>query len=97
MSEAPSHGAMGAKRAADGDVVPFDLFAVAIHHHSPQADVGDPVLAARVRAAGGVELDVGAEARHARLQLPREPDAEPPVSVMASLENSDPVHETVPR
>src|SRR6186713_2724143 len=62
--------------AADEEVEPFDLRAVLVEQHALQADVGDRMLAARVRAAGNVELHRVGESRQALLELLRQSDAE---------------------
>ena len=69
MADASRDGAVLAERAADEHVVAFDLRAVARHQHSLKADVGDPVLAARVRASGDVQLHVGVETRERVLEV----------------------------
>ena len=63
-----------------------------------EADVGDPVLAAGVGAAGDVELDLLVEAGEAVLPFRRlATGLKALVSAMASLQNSVPVQAMAPR
>ena len=62
-----------ADAAADAEVVGVHHFAVDFNFFAFEADVGDPVLAARVGAAGDVQLDVFLVAGEALVELFGEP------------------------
>jgi hypothetical protein len=84
-------------RPAHAEVVGVDQLAVQLELFPLDPDVGDPVLAAAVRAAGHVKLHVLVEPREPALQSSTSQRAKPLVSVRASLQNSVPVQATVPR
>src|SRR3989454_151560 len=69
----PSHGLSRAERAADAEVVGAHERAVDLQLLALDADVGDPVLAARVGAAGDVQLHVLLKARQPPLEILDEP------------------------
>src|SRR5580765_7894779 len=58
-------GREGANAAADAKVVGVHEFAMVTNFFAFDADVGDPVLSATVRAAGHVELQIVRELRQA--------------------------------
>src|SRR5204863_2365108 len=62
--------------AADAEVVGVHERAVDLHLLALEADVGDPVLAARVRAAGDVDPHVAVEAGQPKFQRVDEPARE---------------------
>ena len=64
---------MVADSAADAEVVGVDELAVVLDLLAFDADVGDPVLAAAVGAAGDVELELLVEAGQALFELLDEP------------------------
>ena len=74
--EAPRNAAAGTDTAADEEVEPFDLLAAAGDENSLKADIGDPMLPARIRAAGHVQLDDMIERREAVVELARQTNAE---------------------
>jgi len=59
--------------SADAEIVGIDHFAVELDFFALEADVGDPVLAATVGAAGDVDAELLLEAGNAIIQLSREP------------------------
>ena len=83
--------------SADAEVEGVLELAVNLELLAFEADVGDPVLAAGVGAAGDVELDLLVEAGESAFHFFDEPLAKPLVSAMASLQNSVPVQAMAPR
>ena len=74
--DGPRDRLVAADRAADAEVVGVDERAVDLDLLALDAEVGDPVLAAAVRAAGDVDPQLLVEARQALLQALHQPARE---------------------
>src|SRR5713101_643130 len=76
VADGPGHRLVPADRAAHAEVVGIHQAAVHLDLLALDADVGDPVLAAAIGAAGDVDADVLLEAGQPRLQVFHEPAGE---------------------
>jgi len=76
VADGTGDGSELADSAANAKIVGVDELAVLFDFFAFDADVGDPVLAATVGAAGDVELDVFAEAGETVFELFGEPAGE---------------------
>src|SRR5205823_5509084 len=76
IPDLPRHALELAQRTAQEEIVGVDHPAVHLHLLPFDADVRDPVLAAAIRAAGDVDLQVLVEAGEALVQLLHEPAGE---------------------
>jgi len=76
VANGTSDGSELADSSANAEIVGVDELAIHFDFFAFDADVGDPVLAATVGAAGDVELDVVAEAGEAVIELFGEPAGE---------------------
>ena len=73
----PGEAPVPSDGAADRELIGVDELAVDLRLLSVEADVGDPVLAAAVRAAGDVDPQMLVESGHAVLQALDQPAREP--------------------
>ena len=80
VADRARHRLVAADGAADAEVVGVDERAVDLQLLALDADVGDPVLAAGVGAAGHVDPHVAIEARQPRLEVARRAGARSPWS-----------------
>jgi hypothetical protein len=81
---------MHAERAAEGERPGIGEFAFVLDLFAFEADVGDPVLAAAVGAAGDVQLSCWSKPGRRPSISSTSQRAKPLVSVIASLQNSVP-------
>src|ERR1700756_476727 len=77
IARGSTHTRVFADGSAHGEVERVDHLALMLHLFAFEADVGDPVLAAAVRAAGYVELDLLIESGQALFHLFDQPFCEP--------------------
>jgi hypothetical protein len=97
IAHGASHIGVLTDGSAEAEIIGVGEFAVVLDLFAFDADVGDPMLAATVGAAGDVEAKLLVELGTRSSSSSTSQRAKPLVSVMASLQNSVPVQATVPR